>query len=174
MIEFNRFIYALGIRQIGEATAKKLAATYGDLKTLRAAMKAADDHEGEAYQDLINIEDIGPSVADDLVGFFTEDHNLELLDQLDEALDIQAYEVPSVGDSLVAGKTVVFTGTLTQMTRSEAKAKAEMLGGKVAGSVSKKTDYVVAGEDAGSKLKKATELGVSVLSEQEWLDLIGS
>ncbi|MAZ76304.1 MAG: DNA ligase (NAD(+)) LigA [Micavibrio sp.] len=174
MIEFNRFIYALGIRQIGEATAKKLAATYGDLKTLRAAMKAADDHEGEAYQDLINIEDIGPSVADDLVGFFTEDHNLELLDQLDEVLGIQAYEAPSVGDSPVAGKTVVFTGTLTQMTRSEAKAKAEMLGGKVAGSVSKKTDYVVAGEDAGSKLKKATELGVSVLSEQEWLDLIGS
>lgn len=174
MIEFNRFIYALGIRQIGEATAKKLAATYGDLNNLRVAMNAAEDHEGEAYQDLINIEDIGPSVADDLVGFFTEDHNLELLDQLDEALDIQAYEAPSVGDSPVAGKTVVFTGTLTQMTRSEAKAKAETLGAKVAGSVSKKTDYVVAGEDAGSKLKKATELGVSVLSEQEWLDLIGS
>ena len=173
-IDFNRFIYALGIRQIGEATAKKLAVTYGDLKTLRDAMQAADDQENEAYQDLINIEDIGPAVADDLVGFFTEEHNLKLLDELDEALNIRAYEAPSASDSPVVGKTVVFTGTLTQMTRSEAKARAETLGAKVAGSVSKKTDYVVAGEDAGSKLKKATELGVNVLTEQEWLDLIGS
>lgn len=173
-IEFNRFIYALGIRQIGEATAKKLAATYGDLSNLRTAMQKAADHESEAYEDLINIEDIGPAVAEDLIGFFTEDHNLALLTDLEKQLDIQTYEAPSVGDSPVAGKTVVFTGTLEQMTRSEAKAKAETLGAKVAGSVSKKTDYVIAGADAGSKLKKAKDLGVDVLSEQEWIDLISA
>ncbi|NQZ14769.1 MAG: NAD-dependent DNA ligase LigA [Alphaproteobacteria bacterium] len=173
-IEFNRFIYALGIRQIGEATAKKLAATYGDLSNLRTAMHKATDHESEAYADLINIEDIGPAVADDLIGFFTEGHNLELLTDLEKQLDIQTYEAPSVGGSPVVGKTVVFTGTLEQMTRSEAKAKAETLGAKVAGSVSKKTDYVIAGTDAGSKLKKAKDLGVNVLSEQEWIDLISA
>lgn len=171
-IEFNRFIYALGIRQVGEATAKKLAATYSDLKTLRTCMQAAEDRDGEAYHDLINIEDIGPSVADDLIGFFTEAHNLELLDKLENVLNIESYAPPSTGNSPVAGRTVVFTGTLMQMTRSEAKARAESLGAKVAGSVSKKTDYVVAGADAGSKLKKATALGVNVLSEQQWLDLI--
>ena len=172
VIAFNRFIYALGIRQIGEATAKKLAATYGDLPTLRRSVYAAQDRHSEAYNDLINIEDIGPSVADDLIGFFTETHNLDLLDELEGALTIEPYTLPSKGDSPVAGKTVVFTGSLEQVTRSEAKAKAESLGAKVAGSVSKKTDYVIAGADAGSKLNKAKDLGVEVLTEQEWLDLI--
>lgn len=173
-IEFNRFIYALGIPQVGEATAKRLASTYGDLNNLRDNIAIAENHESEAYQDLINIEDIGPLVADDLIGFFTEDHNLNLLDELVEQLTIMPYDAPSIGDSPVAGKTVVFTGTLEQMTRSEAKARAESLGAKVAGSVSKKTDYVVAGADAGSKLKKAKDIGVEVLSEQEWLDLINA
>jgi len=172
-VSFNRFVYALGIRQIGEATAKKLAASYGDLEHLQVAMKAAQDREGEAYADLISIEDIGPSVADDLTGFFVEKHNCDVLDDLAKQLVIQPYEAPPVGDSKVAGQTVVFTGTLIQMGRAEAKARAESLGAKVAGSVSKKTDYVVAGADAGSKLKKARDLGVTVLSEQEWLDLIG-
>ena len=171
-IALNRFIYALGIRQIGEATAKKLAAAYGDMKTLRTAMKAAQDHGSEAYADLTAIEDIGPSVAEDLLGFFAEKHNREILDDLEEQLIIQPYQAPKAGDSKVAGKTVVFTGTLTQMTRAEAKSRAESLGAKVAGSVSKKTDYVVAGEDAGSKLKAARELSVPVLTEQEWLSLI--
>lgn len=171
-IAFNRFIYALGIRQIGEATAKKLAASYGDMKMLRAAMKAAQDHGSEAYADLTAIEDIGPSVADDLLGFFAEPHNRDILDDLEGQLTIQPYEAPKTGDSKIAGKTVVFTGTLEKTGRAEAKAKAESLGAKVAGSVSQKTDYVVAGEDAGSKLKKARELGVTVLTEQEWLDLI--
>lgn len=172
-IAFNRFIYALGIRQIGEATAKRLAAHYSDLETLNSAMVAAQDHESEAYGDLINIDDIGPAAADDLIGFFAETHNQEILAKLAEALEIAPYDLPSAGDSPVAGKTVVFTGTLIQMTRQEAKAKAESLGAKVSGSVSKKTDYVIAGEDAGSKLKKANDLGVQVLSEQGWLDLIG-
>ena len=171
-IGLERFIYALGIRQVGQVTAKRLAASYADLKTLSQSMQAASDHEGEAYADLIAIEDIGPSVADDLTGFFSEAHNLEFLEKLDAQLDIQPFEKPDTSGSAVAGMTVVFTGTLTKMTRAEAKAKAESLGAKVSGSVSKKTDYVVAGADAGSKLKKANELDVKVLSEDEWLALI--
>jgi DNA ligase (NAD+) len=172
-IALPRFIFALGIRQIGQATARKLAVTYGSLARMRAAVIAARDHEGEAYADLLNIEDVGPSVAEDLIAFFAEAHNLEALDDLARELTVEDFAAPVATDSPVAGKTVVFTGTLTQMGRSEAKAKAEALGAKVAGSVSAKTDYVVAGEDAGSKLKKARELGVAVLSEQEWIDLIG-
>jgi DNA ligase (NAD+) len=171
-ISFDRFIYALGIRQIGEATAKKLAHNYLTLENLRGAMKAAQERESEAFNDLQSIEDIGPSVADDLLGFFAEKHNKEVLDDLEKMLTIQPYERPDASGSPVAGKTVVFTGTLTQLTRQEAKAGAERLGAKVAGSVSAKTDYVVAGEDAGSKLKKARELNVAVLSEEEWLKLI--
>lgn len=173
-IALNRFIYALGIRQVGEATAKKLAAVYGTLENLKAALIAAQDENGEARADLLSIEDIGPSVAKDLIAFFAEDHNLEQLARLESELTIQPYEAPKIGDSPVAGKTVVFTGTLTKLTRAEAKAGAERLGAKVAGSVSKKTDYVIAGEDAGSKLKKAQELNVTILSEDEWLALIGA
>lgn len=172
-ISLDRFIYALGIRQIGEATAKKLAGHYGTLKNLRNEMDKAQDRNSDAYADILNIEDIGASVADDLLGFFAEKHNKDVLDDLESELNIQAYERPKTVDSPVAGKTVVFTGTLTTMTRAEAKANAERLGAKVAGSVSKKTDYVVAGEDAGSKLKNAKELGVAVLSEEEWKSLIG-
>lgn len=171
-IPLNRFIYALGIRQIGEATAKRLAAAYGDLENLIVKMKEAHEQESAAYQDLMNIEDVGPSTADDLIGFFNEPHNQKILLALQKELDIENYVAPQNSDSKVAGKIVVFTGTLTQITRAEAKATAEILGAKVAGSVSKNTDYVVAGEDAGSKLKKAKELGVSVLSEDEWLALI--
>ena len=173
-IAFNRFIYALGIRQVGEATAKRLAANYGDLKNLKTMMALAQDHESEAYAELLNIEDIGPAVADDLLGFFAEEHNQAVLTDLAMLLEIMPYQAPQISDSPVAGKTVVFTGALTTMTRPEAKARAESLGAKVAGSVSKKTDYVVAGADAGSKLKKAKDLGVEVLSEEEWCALIGS
>lgn len=174
-IELNRFIYALGIRQIGEATAKRLAGAYGSIDTLTKAMQDAKggvkNGENEAYNDLLAIEDIGPAVADDLIGFFNEEHNLEVLEALKAQLEILPYERPDISDSPVAGKTVVFTGSLEKMTRQEAKAKAESLGAKVSGSVSKKTDYVVAGADAGSKLKKANELGVEVLSEDEWITL---
>ena len=111
-------------------------------------------------------------MADDLIGFFGEDHNIDILERLTDALTIPDFEAVGQTDSPVSGKTVVFTGTLETMSRSEAKAQAERLGAKVSGSVSKKTDYVVAGEDAGSKLKKATELGVQVLSEAEWQELI--
>lgn len=171
-IAFNRFIYALGIRQVGEATAKRLAATYGDLTALKTVMQAAQNKDGEAYEDLLNIEDIGPAVADEIIGFFAEDHNVEILAALESHLKIQPYAAPQTSDSPVAGKTVVFTGTLETMSRAEIKAKAESLGAKVAGSVSKKTDYLVAGADAGSKLKKAKEIGVQTLSEEQWQALI--
>ena len=172
-IALDRFIYALGIRQIGEATAKKLAGFYSTFDHMREEMKKAQNETSEARADILNIEDVGPSVADDLLGFFAEKHNLKILDDLQKELNIQPYERPQAVNSPVAGKTVVFTGTLVTLTRAEAKANAERLGAKVAGSVSKKTDYVVAGEDAGSKLKAAQELGVTILSEEDWKKLIG-
>ena len=172
-IELNRFIYALGIRQIGEVTAKRLAASYGTIDALSDAIIKAQDSESQSYEDLIAIEDVGGIVARDLIAFFAEEHNITVLNALKGHLDILHYKAPKSSNSPVSGKIVVFTGTLTQMTRAEGKAKAESLGAKVSGSVSKKTDYVIAGTDAGSKLKKAQELGVTVLSEQEWLDLIG-
>ncbi len=168
----DRFIFALGIRHIGETTARVLARAYGSIEALRDAMAAAQDHESEAYQDLNNIDGIGRVVADAVVEFFGEPHNVEIVDKLLEEVTPQPLE-PVATHSPVAGKTVVFTGTLERVTRSEAKAQAERLGAKVAGSVSKNTDYVVAGAEAGSKLKKATELGVRVLTEDEWIALIG-
>jgi DNA ligase (NAD+) len=172
VIGLDRFIYALGIRQVGQATAKRLAQVYANLKKLKTAMIKAQDHESESYSDLINIDDIGPAVADDLIGFFAEEHNIEVLEALLTELQIEDYVDNRQSDTAVSGKTVVFTGTLETFSRAEAKAQAERLGAKVSGSVSKKTDYVVAGSDAGSKLKKATELGVTVLSEEKWKDLI--
>lgn len=171
-ISLDRFIYALGIRQIGEATAKKLAVNYTTIEKLRDAMKKAQQRESDQYNDLVSIEDIGPGVADDLLGFFAEDQNIEILDDLRKILTIQPFERPDTSGGKVAGKTVVFTGTLVKLTRQEAKAGAERMGAKVAGAVSAKTDYLIAGEGAGSKLKKAKELNIQILSEEEWLDLI--
>jgi len=172
-IAFERFIYALGIPQVGEATARLLARNYGSLAAWRAAMIAAQDPESPAYHELDNIEGIGPSVATDIIAFFGEAHNLKVLDDLERELKVQDFVQPKASGSPIAGKTVVFTGELVAMTRNEAKARAESLGAKVASSVSKKTDYVIAGADAGSKAAKAKELGVTMLTEQEWLDLIG-
>jgi DNA ligase (NAD+) len=172
-IPLDRFIYALGIRQVGEATAKLLARHYGSLDAWRAGMEAAQDRDSEAYRDLIAIDQIGASVADDLLAFFAEEHNRVVLDDLMAQLKVEDFVRPRAVASAVAGKTVVFTGTLETLTRPEAKARAEALGAKVAGSVSGKTDYLVVGADAGSKAAKARELGVTTLTEQEWLDLIG-
>jgi DNA ligase (NAD+) len=172
-ITLDRFIYALGIRQVGEATAKLLARVYHTLDQWRAAMGAAEDRSSEAYGELTAIDGIGPSMADDILGFFAEPHNREILDRLDQALAIEEVSAPASIDSPFSGKTVVFTGTLISMGRKEAKTRAEALGAKVAGSVSAKTDYLVAGEKAGSKAKKAAELGVTVLSEDEWKSLAG-
>ncbi len=172
-IPLDRLIYALGIRQVGQATARLLARNYGSLAAWRDAMAEASDHESAAYQDLVNIDGIGPLVAEDIIAFCTEPHNRDVLDDLASVLIVEQVAAVRATESAVSGKTVVFTGTLGTMTRSEAKARAEALGAKVAGSVSKKTDYVVVGADAGSKAKKAEELGVTVLEEDDWRDLIG-
>ncbi|MBI5122124.1 MAG: NAD-dependent DNA ligase LigA [Rhodospirillales bacterium] len=172
-ISLERFIYALGIPQIGEATARLLAQHYENFPNLRANCLAAQDMDSEARKDLVAINGIGPKMADDLIGFFAEPHNLAGIDELASLLTILPAEPLAAVDSPVAGKTVVFTGALSRFTRDEAKVKAMALGAKVTDSVSKKTDYVVAGADAGSKAAKATQLGVRILSEEEWISLIG-
>jgi DNA ligase (NAD+) len=172
-IPLDKFIYALGIRHIGQSTAKLLARHYGSAQVWRDDMIEMSRIIGtEIRQNLVELDTIGDAVADTLAAFFREAHNVEALDDLIAQLTIEDVAVPDTSASPVAGKTVVFTGTLEQMSRSEAKASAESLGAKVAGSVSKKTDYVVAGPGAGSKAKKAEELGVTLLSEAEWLELI--
>ena len=173
-IPFDRFIYALGIRQVGQATARLLAKQYVSLRPWRDAMRAAKTHGSEAFGDLTNIDGIGPSMAEDLIAFFDEEHNRDVVSDLERELTIEAFVAPDVGASPVVGKTVVFTGSLETMSRGEAKARAENLGAKVAGSVSKKTDYVVIGVDAGSKARRAQELGVACLSEEKWLEMVGS
>jgi DNA ligase (NAD+) len=172
-IGLDRFIYALGIRHVGETTARLMARAYGDIDSFRKAMiEAAEGRDTEAYQELDAIEGIGETVAEAMGDFFGEPHNREVLDELLKEVEPQPLAAVDTG-SPVAGKTVVFTGSLERLTRNEAKAQAERLGAKVAGSVSKKTDYLVAGADAGSKLAKARELGVEVLTEDEWIALIG-
>jgi DNA ligase (NAD+) len=172
-IALDRFIFALGIRHVGETTARVLARSYGDAQAFMEAMQGAQDHASDAYADLVNIDGIGDVVARAVAEFFAEPHNLAVVRELaDEHLDIQPLQAVAT-DSPVAGMTVVFTGALERMTRDEAKAMAERLGAKVAGSVSKKTDLVVAGPGAGSKLKKAAELGVEVISEDDWFTRVG-
>lgn len=171
-IALNRFIFALGIRHVGETTAKLLARSYGTYEALESAMQQAASLSGEAWDDLNGIEGIGEVMARAIVEFFKEPRNIEVISRLLQEVRPQPMEQASVSDSPVAGKTVVFTGSLEKFTRDEAKARAESLGAKVAGSVSKKTDYVVAGPGAGSKLDKARELGVTVMDEDEWLALI--
>jgi DNA ligase (NAD+) len=174
-IPLDRFINALGIHQVGEATARLLAKNYHALAAWRAAMEdAAKDPDGPAFADLDNIGGIGRSMAEDIAAFFAEPHNREVLDDLAHEVTVTDFAAPAATGSPLAGKTIVFTGTLDSMSRPEAKARAEALGAKVAGSVSSKTDYVVVGADAGSKAKKAAELGVTVLSEGEWRKLSGS
>ncbi len=167
----EKFIFALGIRHVGEITGKLLARHYGSCNAWLAAMRILPEG-GEAASELDNIDGIGPKVLLALSNFFREPHNIEVVNSLTQVLRIR--DAAAVAkDSPVAGKTVVFTGTLARLSRNEAKSRAESLGAKVASSVSAKTDYVIAGDDAGSKLKAAKELGVAILSEQEWLDLIG-
>jgi DNA ligase (NAD+) len=173
-IALDRFIYALGIPQVGETTARLLAKHYLSFKAFRAAMVEAGTIGSQARQDLGEINGIGPSAVDDLTAFFAEKHNAKVIDELQDEVAIEDFVPVAVADSAVAGKTVVFTGTLEKMTRNEAKARAESLGAKVGGSVSSKTDFLIVGADAGSKAKKAAELGVKTLTEDEWLAMIGT
>ncbi|MBX5460441.1 MAG: NAD-dependent DNA ligase LigA [Steroidobacteraceae bacterium] len=177
-ISLERFIYALGIRQVGETTARALARGYGSWQAFHDAALRVAKGDVEARQEMDALDQIGDTVIDSIAAYFNEAHNVAIVEDLtgkdasgQPLVRILDAERPAK-DSPIAGKTVVFTGSLEKMTREEAKALAERLGAKVSGSVSKKTDFVVAGAEAGSKLKKATELGVQVLDEQQFLDLV--
>lgn len=171
LVPLNRLIFALGIRHVGEGGSKRLARHFGSFAALRDTARAAVEGS-EARAEIENIQDIGAIVAEAVHDFFAEAHNEQALDELLREIEAEPMEA-IVSTSPVAGKTVVFTGALERMTREEAKAQAERLGAKVAGSVSKTTDIVIAGPGAGSKLKKAAELGLEVLSEEDWLARIG-
>jgi DNA ligase (NAD+) len=171
-ISLDRFIYALGIRHVGETTALALARGYGSWKAFHdAGLKVAKGDE-EAIAEMDALDQIGDTVIQAIAAYFGESHNRGIVERLTKEVNILDTEKPKK-DTAVAGKTVVFTGSLEKMTREEAKAQAERLGAKAAGSVSKKTDYVVAGPGAGSKLADAKKLGVKVLTEDEWLKLVG-
>jgi len=159
--ELHRFLAALGIPEVGGAAARALARHFGTLEALMAADEDA----------LMDVEGVGPIMAARIAAFFAEPHNAENIERLTKRMVVQTAEAPAAGGAL-EGKTFVFTGTLEGMSRGEAKQKAEALGAKVTGSVSKKTDYVVAGADPGSKLDRAEALGVTVLDERGFLDLL--
>jgi DNA ligase (NAD+) len=171
-ISLDRFIFALGIRHVGETTALALARGYGSWKAFHdACLKVAKGDE-ETIAEMDALDQIGDTVIAAIAAYFGESHNRGIVERLTKEVTILDAEKPKT-NSAIAGKTVVFTGSLEKMTREEAKAQAERLGAKAAGSVSKKTDYVVAGPGAGSKLAEAKKHGVQVLTEDEWLKLIG-
>jgi len=172
-IPLDRFIYGLGIRHIGETTAVVLSRGYLSAGAFLVAMDKVAERDPGACAELDALDQIGEAVIAAAGAFFAEDHNWRMVAALVAELDIQDAEPPKT-DTAVAGKTVVFTGSLERLTRDEAKAQAEALGAKVSSSVSKKTDIVVAGPGAGSKLKAAAELGIQVLTEEEWIALVGA
>ena len=167
-ISLPLFIYALGIPQVGSATALLLAKNYGSFDNLQKEMCAAETAK------LVSIDGIGGEMGNDIVAFFSEEHNLNVIGNLRKYVAVEDYMNDEITDSPLSGKTVVFTGTLEKMTRAEAKALAQKYGAKVAGSVSAHTDFVIMGLDAGSKAKKAAELGIKILSETEFAELINA
>jgi DNA ligase (NAD+) len=171
-ISLDRFIYALGINQVGEATSKLLARKYISFSKFKKAIEAAQDRKSDYYQELEKINGIGPIVADNIISFFSDSHNGAIIKDIVTQIEVVDFALPKAFSSELAAKTIVFTGILEKMTRSEAKAKAESLGAIVVGDVSSKTDYVIAGQSAGSKVKKAKDLGIHVLTEAEWLEII--
>jgi DNA ligase (NAD+) len=172
-IPLDRFILALGIRQVGQTTARLMAKHYRTLDHWREAMTSAADPESDAYKELMNIDGVGADTAKDLTDFFAEENNRDAVDDLLRELDsVEAFTQVAREGGALDGKVVVFTGTLVQLSRGEAKARAEGAGAKVTGSVSAKTDYLVVGADAGSKAAKAQELGVKTLTEDEFIALV--
>jgi DNA ligase (NAD+) len=170
-IPLDRFIYALGMRHVGDTTALALARGYGSWDAFHDACLKTARGDVETRAEMDTLDQIGETVIDSIAKYFAEKHNRDIVERLSRHVEVLDAERPK--DSPVAGKTVVFTGSLEKMTRDEAKATAERLGAKVAGSVSKNTDYVVAGPGAGSKLENAKKLGVAVLTEDEWFKLVG-
>ncbi|MCP4314745.1 MAG: NAD-dependent DNA ligase LigA [Hyphomicrobiales bacterium] len=171
-VDLHRFIFGLGIRHVGEGNAKILARVYHSARGFVDAMRSVSNEEGETWDDLVNIDGIGPTAAHALAEFFAEPHNAAIVEELLEYVHPKDAEQIAT-DTAFSGKTIVFTGSLERMSRDEAKAMAERLGAKTAGSVSKKTDLVVAGPGAGSKLRKAAELEIEVIDEDEWFTRIG-
>jgi DNA ligase (NAD+) len=169
VISLDRFILSLSIPHVGETTAKLLARNFHSVSAFLASMQSE-----RAEEELDAIEGIGDVMARAIKDFFDETHTRQAIAHLLKHIEVTDVAAPAAGNSPVAGKTIVFTGTLEKMSRNEAKARAESLGAKVAGSVSKKTDLVVAGPGAGSKLKNAQENNVTIISEDEWLQLIGA
>jgi DNA ligase (NAD+) len=170
-VSLPRFIYALGIRHIGEQNAKLLAREFGSYANFIAQMELLSKNDSDIYQKLNDLEGIGDKILVDIIDFFDIRENTLLIKKLGEVLNIEEYKETREQSSLT-GKIVVFTGSLPTISRAEAKATAEKLGAKVAASVSSNTDLVVAGIDAGSKLKKAKELNIKIIDEEEWLALI--
>ena len=171
-IGFARALYALGIRHVGQGNADLISKHYLSWTKMQTALIAAKTHIGEDWAELISVDGMGEAASGSLVDFFNAPNNARMIENLLATIAVIDAEAPS-SDSPVSGKTVVFTGKLEKFSRDEAKAKAQSLGAKVSGSVSAKTDILIAGPGAGSKLKKATELGVKTLTEDEWLELIG-
>lgn len=170
-VSLPRFIYALGIRHIGEQNAKLLAREFGSYNNFITQMELLKENNSEIYQKLNNLDGIGDKMLVDIIDFFDVKENIELIKNLSEVLNIEDYKETREQSSLT-GKIVVFTGSMPTLSRAEAKTTAEKLGAKVAASVSSNTDLVIAGEDAGSKLKKAKELGIKIIDEAEWLTLV--
>ncbi len=171
-IPMGRLIFSLGIRHVGESASNLLANHYGSWDAFVTAMTDAQDDNSPAHQDLLSIDGVGSVMAQSLVTTFAQEAERASIDRLVAELNVQDATRPDTSGSPVAGKTVVFTGSLERMTRAEAKARAERMGAKVSGSVSSKTDILVAGPGAGSKAKKAAELGIETLDEDAWLALI--
>ena len=171
-IPLSRVIFALGIRHVGEAASNLIAQHYGSWTRFERAMEQAKTGDGPAWSDLIGVDGVGQVMAQSLVNTFAQEAERASIDRLVAQLSVQDVARPDTDGSPVAGKTVVFTGTLEKMTRAEAKARAERLGAKVSGSVSAKTDILVAGPGAGSKAKKAADLGIQTMDEDGWLALI--
>jgi len=172
-IPFSRLLFALGIRHVGEQASNLIARNYGRWAEFTAAMDGAAGFEGPEWERLLGIDGVGEVLARSLVGAFAEPNERASIDRLVKHLEVEEAAAPDTSGSPVAGKTVVFTGTLEKMTRAEAKARAEALGAKVSGSVSARTDLLVAGPGAGSKAKKAADLGIETMDEDDWLALIG-
>lgn len=172
--DLDRFLFALGIRHVGETTARLLARRYKTLEGFRDAILSMCEGHEASKEELASIDGVGNTMVESLLTFFAEPHNLDIINGLIN-VGVAPVSLPEAeSNTPISGKIVVFTGTLTRMTRAEAKARAEMMGAKVSGSVSEKTDILVAGESSGSKLKKAEELGIEILTEDEWLDIAAS
>ena len=171
-IGFGRLLFGLGIRHVGEAVGNLIAARYGNWAEFTHAMNQAQDPTSDAYADLIAIDGVGQVMAQSLLLAFAPGAERDGIDRLVSHLTIQDAEKPKTDGSPIAGQTLVFTGTLERMSRAEAKARAESLGAKVSGSVSAKTDLLIAGPGAGSKAKKAADFGIKTIDEDQWIDMI--